>query len=756
MNLFNILRYGIVFLLFISQSHSHRRLASQTCSGHDACKNKVWNGNYDITCGGTNSERTCRSTTLNCGSGSCTIKTIGSGHDAYQQSTVNAKESQSFKLTCSASGQRDCQSNTIWCPQAPGTTCECIGCPSSVTMKCVQGVSCTNTGSASVDYVTSSITPQGYQIPDAVWDKDTTNTGKRPDCPFTIIPGATANVNYVWGTLAQCKTKCIEEPTGKCNMVSRYGETTKTATENWHCRFYACPDPNNFTWVTQDQWGNYASQCNTYKLPIRHYIESSTTCTKTINKTNWINKTVTTNQIVYEYRNISDYFYDAVMLESICNEGRYSYYTGNTNEAWTTKSWKLGCSQYKLGYKTLNQCKSKCNCNNSPSSFSSHSQYKTCSKTSASSNYLPCRQNACSGGNCCSRSSNICKDACRAFHNVKFSGKIVTYHDVYRDKYINKTRLINVTQNIVNYTQKTIYHDKWINKTRFIDKIRWTDKTRWTNATRWENKTRWTNSTRFIDKIQWTNLTRWINATRWLDKTRWTNATRWKNKTRWTNATRWVNKTRWIDVTRWINATRLNNVTRIIVKTKWNNVTNYKFINVTREILIKKYLYGDNCSCQNTTIYINKTIENKPYPTGTIENNNNNFRSVESINQHSNNNTDCGDNTTNRIFQIGFFITLAMTLLCFLMIAWRCGLRDMLEEFIDDTCFCGCRDNFQMCKTICCILRECCGDEENEKESIHNRKPHPQNAPRIEMNIMERVEVDPVTGENKIIRRLQV
>ena len=68
-------------------------------------------------------------------------------------------------------------------------------------------------------------------------------------------------------------------------------------------------------------------------------------------------------------------------------------------------------------------------------------------------------------------------------------------------------------------------------------------------------------------------------------------------------------------------------------------------------------------------------------------------------------------------------------------------------------CFCGCRDNLQMCKTICGICRECC--EENN-EPIHNTKPHPQNAPRIEMKIIERVEVDEITGKNIIVKRLQV
>ena len=135
-------------LLFLVSLYLNTLLCSSesvSCTGHDACKNKVWNGEYDITCGAANSERTCKSTTLNCGSGKdCTIKTQGSGHDAYQNSVVNAKESNSFKLTCQASGQRDCQSITIWCPQSSGSTCECVSCPSSVTMKCVEAVSYTH------------------------------------------------------------------------------------------------------------------------------------------------------------------------------------------------------------------------------------------------------------------------------------------------------------------------------------------------------------------------------------------------------------------------------------------------------------------------------------------------------------------------------------------------------------------------------------------------------------------------------------
>ena len=55
-------------------------------------------------------------------------------------------------------------------------------------------------------------------------------------------------------------------------MVSRYADTNIPVTENYHCRFYACPNPNNFNWVLQDQWGQNAHLSNTYILDLRHYI----------------------------------------------------------------------------------------------------------------------------------------------------------------------------------------------------------------------------------------------------------------------------------------------------------------------------------------------------------------------------------------------------------------------------------------------------------------------------------------------------
>ena len=481
-----------------------------SCTGHDACKNYEWNGPYQISCGASNSERTCKNTVLNCNAGNtCSIKTQGSGHDAYQSSTVNAKEADSFKLTCTASGQRDCKTITVWCPQKPGTTCDCVSCPNTVTFKCVQGVGCAATSNANVDYVESSIASSAYSIPDEIWKPVKDQTGKRPDCPFSVIPEA--NQNYKWGTLEKCKETCFNEPTGHCNALSRYGEVSKSATEPWHCRFYACADPANFTWVTQEQWGNHADEANTYLLPIRHYQEE--TCT------NIINKTVYNTETVYVYRNISDYFYDEAMIADICEEGISDYYSTTTNEAWTRKSWYAGCNHVKNGdATTLSQCKTKCNCASSPTSFSSHPQYRQCNKNSASTNYITCRQNSCSGGNCCSRSATICKNACKAYYAIQFSGEMITYKDVdvmrYHDVYTNKTRYINVTRKM--YLNMT----RWANRTRWVDKVRWENKTRWTDKVRWINNTRIVNKTRFVNKTRWTNKTHWTNKTRFVNKTR--------------------------------------------------------------------------------------------------------------------------------------------------------------------------------------------------------------------------------------------
>ena len=129
-----------------------------------------------------------------------------------------------------------------------------------------------------------NIAASEYQISDTVWIKDTSHQGKRPDCIKIVTPPSAQN--YRWGPLQNCKNACINEPTGKCNMISRYGEGIKTATENYHCRFYACQDPDNFNWITQTQWGNYASSCHTYIIPVRHFTLES----RYINHTRYSNR----------------------------------------------------------------------------------------------------------------------------------------------------------------------------------------------------------------------------------------------------------------------------------------------------------------------------------------------------------------------------------------------------------------------------------------------------------------------------------
>ena len=123
-----------LFALCVSNTYSE----TIYCTGHDACKNKIWNGEYDIFCGASNSERTCKSTTLNCGANKdCSIKTQGSGHDAYHDSIVyanNIKTGGKFELLCQSTGQRECKNNIIYCPREVGTECKCSGCHSSTIM----------------------------------------------------------------------------------------------------------------------------------------------------------------------------------------------------------------------------------------------------------------------------------------------------------------------------------------------------------------------------------------------------------------------------------------------------------------------------------------------------------------------------------------------------------------------------------------------------------------------------------------------
>jgi type IV pilus assembly protein PilA len=172
---------------------------SYSCSGHDGCKNEVWNGNYAITCKGPG-DRVCQNAELTCGAGGCSVTTQGFGHDMYADGTVDARTGTNFDLTCNAGGDRDCKGtevlcpeggscsitikgtghdkfrdgevdartgtsfdltcnaighrtchNTeIFCPEGAGTTCTCSGCPSSVTMHCPAGGAVCTGGGATI------------------------------------------------------------------------------------------------------------------------------------------------------------------------------------------------------------------------------------------------------------------------------------------------------------------------------------------------------------------------------------------------------------------------------------------------------------------------------------------------------------------------------------------------------------------------------------------------------------------------------
>ena len=193
-----------------------------------------------------------------------------------------------------------------------------------------------------------------------------------------------------------------------------------------------------------------------------------------------------------------------------------------------------------------------------------------------------------------------------------------------------------------------------INVTNYINETRWINTTRWNNTTRWVNATRWINETRWINTTRWINKTRWINTTRWINKTRWINTTRWidREKINWINQTRWIDKKKikWINATRWINKTRFINKTNLnqINETKWNN----------KSIWIYK---------NNDTIVIQKIYD--------LENDNKKNKTGFHI--------DFNNVLVLGGFTIGGFILFCITF----YIAWKCWLREKLEEMLINYCF---------------------------------------------------------------------
>jgi hypothetical protein len=155
-----------------------------------------------------------------------------------------------------------------------------------------------------------------FSLADEVWIKSIAKTGKRPNCPFVKINKDGAN--YQWAKLDKCKELCINEATGKCNMVSRFGETYKQSTDLYHCRFYTCQDPFDFQWIDQTQWGNGAGTSNTYMMPIRHYLSGSD-CINFINKTRWKNETIWINKT----RLIDKYIDKIRLVDKYVNKTRF-------------------------------------------------------------------------------------------------------------------------------------------------------------------------------------------------------------------------------------------------------------------------------------------------------------------------------------------------------------------------------------------------------------------------------------------------
>ena len=277
----------------------------------------------------------------------------------------------------------------------------------------------------------------------------------RPNCQQ--IPMMVTLDNYKYDTLNSCKKACISESTGKCNMISRYGEITKPLTSDWHCRFYACPDPYNFTWIIQDQTGHYANECNTYILPLRHFTIES----RYINITNIINKTQYNKYQIKEFGT------------NTCPKG----FSQITN-IYDCKSAQLSVAKDK-SFQGIPH----------PSSPVSGCYYDTLHNRV----YMPPESHG-TGSN---HMAPICEATCEILKNI----------------IINKTNIVNKTV----WKEKIRWRDKIniINKTVWKEKIRWRDKINIINKTRIINKIN--NITNWINKTVWKEKIRWRDKIIWKD-----------------------------------------------------------------------------------------------------------------------------------------------------------------------------------------------------------------------------------------------
>lgn len=765
---------------------------TKSCSGHDACKNNEWSIYDTIKC--RTGERVCKNTKLTCPEGSaCSIVTSGSGHDNYQNSFVFAEKADSFTLTCGATGQRGCQNNKIWCPTKKGATCTCSGCKISTKLFCTYGNTCSGgtvenlnqaycTGTESQmwcqkDECSIVQCPSGqtkcasikgttnthfsmtckcpnnvYEIPRCpnyyneytdnyapdLWTYDKDHKGQKPICPKADVK--TASYSYLWGTLQSCKNKCLNDPKGLCNVISRYGENVKTAEDLYHCWFYACPDPSNVTWVTQDQWGNGANECNSYFMNYRRYIPN--TCTFFENKT------------IINYINVTNNINAAKPLEDFCINSR-TYYNlpKSSNVEFQKKSWKVGCQKRK---ETLSECYSACN---SP---------KGCCG-------LTCASNSCSGGGCCDASKNICKKACDFYFSPKSFDTIINY--------INQTRYNNLTRynNITRYINVTVYN----NVTRYQDIINYLNVIRYFNKT--INITKYNNITRYQDIINYLDVIRYINKT--INITNYNNITQYLNFIRYINQT--INITRYNDVIRYVNKTNLipkiiyqfNNVSYHSLQslckvnssnqTKFNyiNKTFYRYINKTVDRYTNKtiyryinktiYRYKNISVYYPLYVYINKTkyniinktnyhlINKTRFNIVNITNNLYLLSNKSSNNQVVNNpsynmiydnpkprqnSTICEQENMNFLVLIGFYIILGISLILVIFILFRCYWKEMIEN----SCCYQCGSCLKCCKEA--LFEEDSSSNKRKKNSNRRGKNNNGNVELNTIRIVERID----------------
>ena len=77
---------------------------------------------------------------------------------------------------------------------------------------------------------------------------------------------------------------------------------------------------------------------------------------------------------------------------------------------------------------------------------------------------------------------------------------------------------------------------------------------------------------------------------------------------------------------------------------------------------------------------------------------------------------------------VGFFITLSLTLCCTIVILWRCWIKEMIEDYIDQLFCCGYGEVIKNCCELCCICCEICekDDNNNDDESDNSETSHSQ------------------------------